>query len=119
MGLRALVPLLRLGVWWLMSALGRVPANLLPTRSRIGPTFWTCSRPRIWSVSSASPLTRAAVGLVIGGSIGLVLGIAVGLSRLGQALVDSSMQLLGTVPFIALSPLFICGSGSGMSRRKP
>jgi sulfonate transport system permease protein len=111
--LRVLVPLLGLGVWWLISAVRLVPPNLLPTPTEIARTFWTLLTTQDLLGQLGVSLTRAAVGLFIGGTIGLVLGITVGLSRLGEELVDSSMQLLRTIPFIALSPLFIVWLGIG------
>jgi sulfonate transport system permease protein len=111
--LRVLVPLLGLGVWWLISAVRLVPPNLLPTPTQIARTFWTLLTTQDLLGQLGVSLTRAAVGLFIGGTIGLVLGITVGLSRLGEELVDSSMQLLRTIPFIALSPLFIVWLGIG------
>jgi sulfonate transport system permease protein len=112
-GLRALLPLTVLGLWWLLSGLGWVPTNLLPGPVAIAQTFWSMLSTQNLVGQLGVSLTRAAVGLAVGGTIGLVLGIAVGLSRLGEELVDSSMQLLRTVPFIALSPLFIVWLGIG------
>jgi sulfonate transport system permease protein len=112
-GLRALLPLTVLGLWWLLSGLGWVPPNLLPGPVAIAQTFWTMLSTQNLVGQLGVSLTRAAIGLAVGGTIGLLLGIAVGLSRLGEELVDSSMQLLRTVPFIALSPLFIVWLGIG------
>jgi len=112
-GLRALVPLLGLGVWWLVSGIGLVPTNLLPSPAVIGQTFSNLLTTQNLLGQLGVSLTRAAVGLFIGGTLGLVLGITVGLFRLGEELVDSSMQLLRTIPFIALSPLFIVWLGIG------
>jgi sulfonate transport system permease protein len=112
-GLRVLVPLLGLGLWWLIAAIRLVPPNLLPSPAQIARTFWTLLTTQDLLGQLGVSLTRAAVGLFVGGTIGLVLGITVGLSRLGEELVDSSMQLLRTIPFIALSPLFIVWLGIG------
>jgi len=112
-GLRVLVPLLGLGLWWLIAAIRLVPPNLLPSPAQIARTFCTLLTTQDLLGQLGVSLTRAAVGLFVGGTIGLVLGITVGLSRLGEELVDSSMQLLRTIPFIALSPLFIVWLGIG------
>jgi hypothetical protein len=40
-GLRALLPLTVLGLWWLLSGLGWVPTNLLPGPVAIAQTFWS------------------------------------------------------------------------------
>ena len=50
-------------------------------------------------------------GLAIGGATGLVLGLFAGLWRIGEALFDAPLQMLRTIPFIALVPLFITWFG--------
>ena len=49
----------------------------------------------IW-VSSFSG--RAASGFVIGGGLGLIFGLIAGLSRLGEALFDTTLQMLRKHP---------------------
>jgi sulfonate transport system permease protein len=58
-------------------------------------------------------LGRAAKGLAIGGGFGLLLGCISGMFRLGEDLVDPVVQMFRTVPFIALSSLFIIWLGIG------
>src|SRR5690606_32983316 len=50
---------------------------------------------------------RAFVGLAIGGGLGLLLGFISGLSRWGERLLDSSVQMIRNVPHLALIPLVI------------
>lgn len=47
----------------------------------------------------------------IGGSLGLILGLISGLSRWGERLLDSSIQMLRNVPHLALIPLVILWFG--------
>ncbi|WP_267994321.1 ABC transporter permease subunit, partial [Acinetobacter pittii] len=54
---------------------------------------------------------RALVGFAIGGSIGLILGLISGLSRRGERLLDTSIQMLRNVPHLALIPLVILWFG--------
>jgi sulfonate transport system permease protein len=54
---------------------------------------------------------RALVGLLIGGGLGLLLGLLTGLSRLGESLLDSSIQMIRNVPHLALIPLVILWFG--------
>ncbi|MFD1048071.1 ABC transporter permease, partial [Kibdelosporangium lantanae] len=58
-------------------------------------------------------LQRVAIGFVIGAAAGLVLGVVAGLSKWGSALVDPPVQMLRTLPFLGLIPLFILWFGIG------
>jgi sulfonate transport system permease protein len=60
---------------------------------------------------------RALLGLLIGGSIGFALGLLNGLSRLSEKFLDSTIQMIRTVPFLALLPLVILWFGVGESAR--
>ncbi|WP_055589433.1 ABC transporter permease [Peterkaempfera griseoplana] len=62
-------------------------------------------------------LTRAGLGLALGATAGLVLGVLTGFSRLGEELLDSSVQLLRTIPFLSLVPLFMVWFGIGETAR--
>ncbi|RLK60373.1 ABC transporter permease [Actinokineospora cianjurensis] len=57
--------------------------------------------------------TRVGIGFGIGALIGIVLGIVAGLSRWGNYLVDPPVQMLRTLPFLGLIPLFILWFGIG------
>ncbi|MBN6033941.1 ABC transporter permease [Amycolatopsis sp. 195334CR] len=61
----------------------------------------------------AVSVTRVLIGFAIGASIGVVLGIVAGLSRWGNLLVDPPVQMLRTLPFLGLIPLFILWFGIG------
>lgn len=54
---------------------------------------------------------RAGLGFVIGGGIGLALGFITGLSKWGERLLDSSVQMIRNVPHLALIPLVILWFG--------
>jgi sulfonate transport system permease protein len=58
-------------------------------------------------------LGRVVVGLVLGVSLGVALGLFSGLSRWGGLLVDPPVQMLRTLPFLGLIPLFILWFGIG------
>ncbi len=52
-------------------------------------------------------------GVLLGGIAGLALGAWVGLSRGAERAFDTSVQMLRTVPFLALTPLLIIWLGLG------
>jgi sulfonate transport system permease protein len=56
-------------------------------------------------------LARVVIGLSIGVMVGSVLAVVAGLSRLGEDVVDAPVQMLRTLPFLALVPLFILWFG--------
>ena len=73
--------------------------------------FWTLSASgELWQHLAISSW-RALIGFSIGGSIGLVLGLISGLSRWGERLLDTSIQMLRNVPHLALIPLVILWFG--------
>jgi sulfonate transport system permease protein len=56
---------------------------------------------------------RATDGFLVGGSIGFVLGLLTGMSRLFESLLDSSVQMVRTIPHLAIIPLVILWFGIG------
>jgi sulfonate transport system permease protein len=59
----------------------------------------------------AVSLTRSGLGLLLGLAVGLTVGVVTGFTRLGDELLDSTMQTLRTVPFLSLVPLFMVWFG--------
>jgi sulfonate transport system permease protein len=60
---------------------------------------------------------RAVTGLLIGGSIGFGLGLLNGVSRLSENLLDTSVQMIRTIPSLAMIPLVILWFGIGEEAR--
>ena len=58
-------------------------------------------------------LLRVAAGIALGLTVGVGLGLLSGLSRWGAHLVDPPVQMLRTLPHLALVPLFILWFGVG------
>jgi sulfonate transport system permease protein len=113
LALRALVPLALLGLWWLATDAGWVRKQVLVSPWRVAETFDSMFRTDDLAHHLGVSLTRSGIGLLIGAAAGLVLGAVAGLSRLGEELLDSSLQMLRTVPFLAVVPLFIIWLGIG------
>ncbi|MFE0100502.1 ABC transporter permease [Streptomyces sp. NPDC059009] len=106
-------PLLLLALWQLLSATGVLRADVLAppgTIARVaGDLIEDGSLPSAMGVS----LQRVAVGLLFGVLVGTGLALVSGLFRVGEDLVDASVQMLRTVPFVGLIPLFIIWFGIG------
>lgn len=110
---RAVGPVLLLVVWQVLSSAGVLPADVLASPGTIaragGELVADGTLPNAMGVS----LQRVAVGLLLGGAIGVSLALVSGLSRLGEDLVDATVQMLRTVPWVGLIPLFIIWLGIG------
>jgi sulfonate transport system permease protein len=109
--LRAAVPLAILVVWQFASSFGLVAPEVLPSPSDIVAAF--AELLRLGDLQTALPISlgRALIGLAIGGGSGLAIGLFAGLWRIGENIFDAPLQMLRTIPFIALVPLFITWFG--------
>ena len=107
------IPALIVVAWELAARVGWVTPQVLPAPSRVAATAWDLARNGELFVHLGVSLLRAVTGFLIGGTIGLVLGVLVGFSRLAQALVDRSIQMVRAIPFLAMLPLVIVWFGVG------
>lgn len=106
-----LVPLGLLAVWQLAVSTGWLSSRILPAPSAVLSAGWELLRSgEIWTHLAVSG-QRAAIGFLIGGGMGLLLGFITGLSRWGERLLDSSVQMIRNVPHLALIPLVILWFG--------
>ncbi|WP_343743173.1 ABC transporter permease subunit [Herbaspirillum huttiense] len=106
-------PLVLLLAWEALARADVLSPQVLPAPSKVLQTALNLiAQGRLLSDLGAS-LLRAAAGFAIGGSIGFVLGTLVGFSRLAEALVDRSVQMVRAVPFLAALPLVIVWFGVG------
>lgn len=109
--LRVLVPSLLLFSWWLSSRLGVLPENVLASPQEVLNAIGELYVSGQLSEFLVASLSRAGLGVALGVSIGLTLGIATGVSAWVEDLVDPTLQMLRTIPFLALIPLFISWFG--------
>jgi sulfonate transport system permease protein len=100
-----------LALWWAASATGLLTADVLASPAEVfravGELWGNGQLPDALTTS----LTRSGLGLIIGLAAGLTLGIVTGFTRLGDELLDSSLQTLRTIPFLSLVPLFMVWFG--------
>ncbi|MCG7381189.1 ABC transporter permease [Paenibacillus sp. ACRRY] len=108
-----MLPAAVLIIWQIASSNGWVNAVLVPPPKDILTEFGRM-------ISSGELLTnlrisagRAALGFLIGGGLGLATGLWVGFSIKAERLLDPSLQLLRTLPHLAVAPLFILWFGFG------
>ncbi|WP_084437987.1 ABC transporter permease [Niveispirillum irakense] len=110
---RATSPLLLLLLWEIGARTGVIPPRVLAAPSAVVGTFMdmTLSGELPWHLGVS--LLRVLAGLAIGVAVGAVLALAAGLTRRGEVLVDPPLQMLRTLPLLALVPLFIVWFGIG------
>ncbi|UJF36387.1 ABC transporter permease [Paenibacillus hexagrammi] len=109
----SILPLLVLVIWQISGSLGFVSKTMLPTPYEIWLAFYDLLRSGELFRHLEISIWRAAVGFLLGGSLGLVFGLLVGLFRKLEHSVDPSIQMLRTVPHLAITPLFILWFGFG------
>ncbi|WP_394097678.1 ABC transporter permease subunit [Xanthobacter versatilis] len=112
-----LAPVLLVLVWEILAQTGYVTPQVLPAPSKVVRTAWRLATTGSLLTDLGTSLLRAAVGFVLGGSIAFGLGILVGFSRLAEALIDRSVQMVRAIPFLALLPLIIVWFGVGEGQK--
>lgn len=106
-----LLPLGLLLAWQLAVSTGWLSSRILPAPGAVLAAGWRLlASGEIWQHLAVSA-QRAAIGFVVGGGLGLLLGFVTGLSRWGERLLDSSVQMVRNVPHLALIPLVILWFG--------
>ena len=108
-----LVPVAIVVFWQLASSAGWISSRIMPSPADVSVAFWSTlvsgQLPNDVLVSAG----RAFAGLLVGGSIGFLLGIANGVSRISEQLTDTTLQMLRTIPHLAMIPLVILWFGIG------
>lgn len=112
--LRGIVlPIIILIVWQGIGSFLDISKTVLPTPVDIILSFQTLITSGELAGHLQISLTRALIGFFIGAGLGLLFGTVAGLSNLTEQYVDPSLQMLRTVPHLALAPLFILWFGLG------
>lgn len=110
---RAAGPLLLIAAWAIATSAGWIDPSILPSPAGLAQGWQQLWTEQALAQQVATSLTRALVGGFVGITVGLILGTIAGLSKLGEELFDALLQMLRTIPFLALVPLFIVWFGIG------
>ncbi len=108
-----LLPLAIVLLWQAAASFGWITNRLMPAPIQVVWAFWDKLSSGQLAVDIQASAVRAISGLLVGGSIGFLLGLANGVSRLSHALTDTTLQMLRTIPNLALIPLVILWFGIG------
>jgi sulfonate transport system permease protein len=110
---RAVSPLALLLAWQIACWSGWVSTRFIPAPVTIAQTFWSMTLSGELAHNLLVSLARSASGLAIGVTIGVVAALISGLSSKGEDAIDPPMQMMRTLPHLALVPLFILWFGIG------
>lgn len=109
----ALFPLAIIVVWQLIGSLKLLPPQLLPTPLLIAESFIELLSSGVLITNMVVSLNRALIGFLVGGTLGITLGLLVGFYRRTEWTLDPTLQMIRTVPHLAIMPLFILWFGFG------
>ncbi|MCU4928901.1 ABC transporter permease [Bacillus cereus] len=107
------IPVIILIIWQLVGVFGLVSKTVLPTPLDIFLAFQELIKTGELFGHLSISVFRAAAGFFIGGGLGIILGTIVGFSTRSEQYLDPSVQMLRTVPHLAVAPLFVLWFGFG------
>ncbi|PGU75429.1 ABC transporter permease [Bacillus cereus] len=107
------IPVIILIIWQLAGVFGLVSKTVLPTPLDIFLAFQELIKTGELFGHLSISVFRAAAGFFIGGGLGIILGTIVGFSTRSEQYLDPSVQMLRTVPHLAVAPLFVLWFGFG------
>jgi sulfonate transport system permease protein len=100
-------------LWQAAASLGLISNRLMPAPINVVTAFWDKASSGELFTDIGVSAARAISGLLVGGLIGFSLGLANGLSKLTYTVTDTTLQMIRTVPNLALIPLVILWFGIG------
>ncbi|HDR7707570.1 TPA: ABC transporter permease [Bacillus thuringiensis] len=107
------IPVIILIIWQLAGVFVLVSKTVLPTPLDIFLAFQELIKTGELFGHLSISVFRAAAGFFIGGGLGIILGTIVGFSTRSEQYLDPSVQMLRTVPHLAVAPLFVLWFGFG------
>ncbi|MEV6166472.1 ABC transporter permease [Streptomyces sp. NPDC052052] len=107
------VPLLVLLVWQWTAAAGILPPSVLPAPEAVLQAGTDLAATGDLQFHLLTSLRRILQGFALGAATGLLLGFLVGMSKVTEILLDRSLQMVRTIPHLALVPLMIAWFGIG------
>lgn len=111
--LRALSPLALLALWQMGCSTGLISSRTLAAPSQVIAGFMELTADGALQHHLLVSLVRVAKGMSVALLVGGSLALLAGLSRTGEYVIDAPMQMLRTLPVLALIPFFIIWFGIG------
>ncbi|MFF2092356.1 ABC transporter permease [Paenibacillus sp. NPDC058174] len=111
--LGAFIPVAVLVLWQLAVVNGLVSRQLFPPPTSIFRDFYDMLMSGELTHHLGISVLRAMIGFFVGGGLGLLIGLGSGLYKRAEQVLDPTIQMLRTVPLLAITPLFILWFGFG------
>lgn len=106
-------PLAVLLLWQLLSDIGTLSQTYAPSPTSIVRTGYDLWQQGVLGPDLAVSLRRAGIGLAIGLTVGITCGVLGGLLRSGEYVFNGLVQVMNTIPLLAVLPLMIVWFGIG------
>ncbi|QEO16188.1 ABC transporter permease [Agromyces intestinalis] len=103
----ALIPIVLLITWQVVSTSGAVPVSQLPSPEMVWLAAVDLAQRGLLGLYVAISTQRVFIGFAFGAAIGLAAGAIVGLSKLGDILLSPTLGAIRAVPSLAWVPLLI------------
>jgi sulfonate transport system permease protein len=110
-------PVLLVVIWEVLAQTGWLSPQVLPAPSKVIRTAFKLATTGSLLNDLGVSLLRAAAGFAIGAAVGATLGVLVGFSRVAEAAIDRSVQMIRAIPFLAALPLVIVWLGVGEAEK--
>ena len=100
-------------IWWYLTTVNTTTASIMPAPGKVWDRAVKMLKTGQLQEYTAVSTQRALLGLLIGGVIGLVLAILTGISKTIDLVLNTSIQMLRTVPVLGAISLMIIWFGIG------
>ncbi|MEC0265942.1 ABC transporter permease subunit [Paenibacillus anseongense] len=107
------IPILILLLWQVLGLTGWLSERILPTPWEVVKALYSVIKDGTIFEYVAVSTKRAFLGFLIGGSIAFVIGLLNGIFPIAERYIDSSVQMVRTIPHLAMIPLVIMWFGIG------
>lgn len=108
-----LLPIVLIVYWQIAANMGWINPRILPSPLNVFRAFVRLLMNGELLENVKVSCARAGLGFLIGGSIGLTLGLVTATWRFMETLLDTTLQMVRTIPNLALLPLVIIWFGIG------
>ncbi|MBF8377330.1 MULTISPECIES: ABC transporter permease subunit [Alicyclobacillus] len=107
------LPVAVLVIWQALGSAGVISRRILPTPLGVVDAALMLARQGVLWTYIATSAARAFSGFFIGATVGFTLGTLNGISKKASRLLDTPIQMIRTIPHLALVPLVIVWFGIG------